>query len=72
MNKSKWNSLPPDVQKTIETVNSEWIAKSAAVWDKIDQGGTEATLAQGNKIITYTPEETDRWAKAVRPLLMNT
>jgi len=69
MNKDKWNSLPPDIQKTIEAVNSEWIPKSAAVWDKIDEGGTEATLAKGNKIITYSPEETDRWAKAVRPLL---
>ena len=69
MNKDKWNSLPPDIQKTIEAVNSEWIPKSAAVWDNIDQGGTEATLAKGNKIITYSPEETDRWAKAVRPLL---
>src|SRR4030042_1599624 len=27
MNKEKWNSLPPDVQKIIEQINEEWIDK---------------------------------------------
>jgi TRAP-type transport system periplasmic protein len=69
MNKEKWNSLPPDVQKTIEAVNAEWIGKAGKVWDEIDKEGRDFTLKQGNKIITYSPEETQRWAKAVTPLL---
>jgi TRAP-type C4-dicarboxylate transport system substrate-binding protein len=69
MNKEKWNSLPPDVQKIIEAVNTEWIPRAGKVWDDIDKEGTDFTLKQGNKIITYSKEETERWAKAVRPLL---
>jgi len=38
MNKDKWNSLPPDVQKVIETVNVEWIEKTGKGWDEIDKG----------------------------------
>lgn len=41
MNKDKWNALPPDVQKTIETINAEWIEKTGKVWDEIDKEGRE-------------------------------
>ena len=41
MNKSKWNSLPPDVQKTIEAINLEWIEKTGKLWDPIDVEGKE-------------------------------
>jgi len=69
MNKDKWNSLPPDVQKTIEKINEEWIEKSGKGWDDIDKTGRDATLKLGNKIISLSREEDDRWAKAVMPLL---
>lgn len=69
MNKDKWNALPPDVQKTIEKINEEWIEKSGKGWDDIDKAGRDATLKLGNKIITLTKDEDARWASAVRPLL---
>jgi TRAP-type C4-dicarboxylate transport system substrate-binding protein len=69
MNKAKWNSLPPDVQKTIEQINREWIEKQGATWDAIDKSGRDFTLKLGNKIISLSKEENERWAKAVRPLL---
>ena len=69
MNKEKWNSLPPDIQKTIEKLNEEWIEKSGKGWDEIDKVGREATLKLGNKIIPLSKQENERWAKAVRPLL---
>jgi TRAP-type C4-dicarboxylate transport system substrate-binding protein len=31
MNKEKWNSLPPDIQKIIEKINEEWIVKAEKV-----------------------------------------
>ncbi len=69
MNKNKWDSLPKDVQETIEKVNQEWIDKTGNAWDEFDKAGTEFTLAKGNKIIELTPDEDVRWAKAVQPVL---
>jgi TRAP-type C4-dicarboxylate transport system substrate-binding protein len=69
MNKDKWNSLPPDIQKTIEQVNEEYIEKQGKVWDEIDKAGRDYTVGRGNKIISLSPDENRRWEKAVKPLL---
>lgn len=69
MNKEKWNSLPPDVQKIIEQINEEYIEKQGKVWDEIDKEGRDYTIARGNKIITLSPDEDQRWEKMVRPIL---
>ena len=69
MNKDKWNSLPPDIQKIIEKVNEEWIEKTGRAWDEIDKAGREFTLKLGNEIISLSKEENERFAKTVRPLL---
>ncbi len=69
MNKDKWNSLPPDVQKTIEQVNEEYSEKQGKLWDEIDKEGRDYTIARGNKIISLSPDESLRWERAVRPLL---
>jgi len=69
MNKDKWNSLTPDIQRIIEKVNEEWIEKQGKNWDDVDKLGREATLKLGNKIIALSKEENERWAKAVSPLL---
>jgi TRAP-type C4-dicarboxylate transport system substrate-binding protein len=69
MNKGKWNSLPPDVQKVIEQVNEEWIVKQGNNWDEIDKAGRDFTLKLGNKIISLSKGEDAKWAKAVKPLL---
>src|SRR4030042_784898 len=69
MNKDKWNSLPPDVQKIIEQVNEEYIEKQGKTWDEIDKAGRDYTIARGNKIISLSRDEDLRWEKAVKPLL---
>ena len=69
MNKEKWNSLPPDIQKVIEAINKEWIPRSGKLWDDIDKSGREFTLKRGNKIIILPKEEDARWTKALRPVL---
>jgi TRAP-type C4-dicarboxylate transport system substrate-binding protein len=71
MNKDKWNSLPPDVQKIIEQVNEEYIEKQGKVWDEIDKSGRDYTTSRGNKVIPLSPEENLKWEKAVKPLLDN-
>ena len=69
MNKEKWNTLPPDIQKIIEKANEEWIEKTGKDWDEIDNSGKNFALKLGNKVISLSKEETERIAKAVRPLL---
>lgn len=69
MNKNKWNSLPPDIQRIIEQINREWIDKTGKCWDEIDREGRKFTLSRGNRIITLSNEENLRWAVKVRPLL---
>jgi TRAP-type C4-dicarboxylate transport system substrate-binding protein len=69
MNLDKWNSLPKDVQQIIEEVNQEWIMKTANAWDSSDEEGRNYTLAQDNEIIKLPKEESDRWAKAVSPIV---
>jgi TRAP-type transport system periplasmic protein len=69
MNKNKWASLPPDVQKIIEELNREWISLTGKVWDDVDKSGREYTIKRGNKIITFPKDEEARWAKAVQPVM---
>jgi TRAP-type transport system periplasmic protein len=69
MNKDRWNSLPPDVQKIIEEVNAEWIDKTGKSWDEIDKAGIEFTKGLGNQVLAISPEEDAKWAKAVQPVL---
>ncbi len=68
MNKSKWNSFTPDVQKVIEEINAEWIVKQGQTWDAIDKEGTEFAVKQGDTLIPLSKEEEARWAKAVSPM----
>ncbi len=69
MNKDKWASLPPDIQKVFEEVSAEWIPKHAEGWDAADNEGREFTLSLGNEIIPLSDAESDRWAKAVSPVV---
>jgi len=69
MNKDKWNSLPPDIQKIIEQVNEEYIEKQGKVWDEIDKAGRDYTISRGNKIISLSQDEDRKWEKTVKPLL---
>ncbi len=69
MNKDKWNSLPKNVQATIEKTSEEWIEKTGKMWDEIDKGGRDFAEKLGNKVITLSKEEDAKWAKLVRPIL---
>jgi TRAP-type C4-dicarboxylate transport system substrate-binding protein len=69
MNKSKWNSLPPDIQKIFEEVSAVYIEKTGALWDSTDKDGIKFITEKGVKMIPLSKEEDARWAAAVRPLL---
>jgi TRAP-type C4-dicarboxylate transport system substrate-binding protein len=69
MNKAKWNSLSPDVQKTIREINAEWAVKHGEAWDSSDMEGIVYFLKQGNSIIGLDAKEAARWQKAVQPII---
>jgi TRAP-type C4-dicarboxylate transport system substrate-binding protein len=69
MNKKKWNSLPPDIQKIFREVNKEWADKNGAAWDYYDKEARDWMISQGKKVITLSPEENAKFAAAVRPML---
>ncbi len=69
MNKSKWNTLPADVQKTMEDVNKEWIEKQGKLWDEADAEGKEVFIQKGGKIVVLSGVEDKRWAEKTRLIL---
>jgi TRAP-type C4-dicarboxylate transport system substrate-binding protein len=68
MNKKKWDSLPPDVQKVIEEINVEWAKKQGQTWDKADEEGTVFAKSKGGEMIEIAADEAEKWAKAVKPV----
>ncbi|MCP4353910.1 MAG: TRAP transporter substrate-binding protein [Desulfobacterales bacterium] len=69
MNKDKWAALPPDVQKTIEAINEEWLVKHGEVWDTSDKEGLKYFLDQKNELISLDEKESARWKDAVAPII---
>jgi TRAP-type C4-dicarboxylate transport system substrate-binding protein len=69
MNKDKWASLSPEIQKVFNEVNAEYIVKFGEVWDAIDKEGSEFAKTQGVTTIALTPEEDAKWSEAVKPIL---
>lgn len=69
MNKDKWKSLPPDIQKVIMQINAEWIVKHGQAWDDSDEEGKQFFLSKGGQYISLGDKEMDRWEKAVAPIL---
>ena len=69
MNKDKWNALPPDIQKIIRQINTEWADKHGQAWEESDKVGLKYFLAQGNEVIEQDAKEADRWKQAVAPII---
>ena len=69
MNRNKWNSLPVDIQKIIQSVNREWVDVHGVAWDALDDQGRDFALQHKNHIFNLTDKEADRWKKAVEPVM---
>ena len=69
MNKDKWNSLPPDVQKTITDFSNEFIERWAVEWNNIDIEGKDFFQKEGGQIINLPDAESARWVKASQPVV---
>ncbi|MBI5521155.1 MAG: TRAP transporter substrate-binding protein [Desulfarculus sp.] len=68
MNKDKWNSLPPDVQKIIEEINAEWIEKQGQQWNELDQEARQFGQEKGVTMVKATPQEEAEVAEKMKPL----
>ena len=70
MNKNKWSSLPEDIKEIILQINKEWVPKHGAAWDSSDDEGRKYMLSKGIKFINLSEEESTRWKKAVKPVII--
>jgi len=69
MNKDKWDSLPPDIQKVFTDVSNEWIEKHGKTWTNYDISGMKFfNTFEGREDIKLSPEEAARWVQATQPL----
>ncbi len=69
MNKARWESLPPEIQQTINEINREWSVRHGEAWDSSDLEGRELFIEKERTILTLTPEESLRWQEAVKPAI---
>ena len=69
MNKNKWNSLGPDVQKIITDHTKDFLERWAVEWNAIDIEGREFFLKQGGQILNISDAEQAKWAKAAEPVV---
>ena len=69
MNKARWNSLAPDVQRVFDETGAEWIDKYGRAWDQMDRAGLEFMLKRGNRVVPLSAREDARWAAQMRPIL---
>ena len=70
MNKKKWNALPPDIQKIVDELSSEYIEKYAKMWEDINTEGKQWLKDRGDELIALSPEEQARWyEKGAKPVV---
>lgn len=69
MNRSKWDSLDPEIQKIFEETSSKWIDVHGNRWDQNDREGREYSLSLGNTIIPLPEAESHQWKARVQPII---
>ncbi len=69
MNKERWESLPPDIQKVFEEVTAEWLPKHGEGWNQADAAGWEMLAELGKDVYELDDAETARWTGMVSPML---
>ncbi len=69
MNKERWDSLDPDVQRVMESLAPIWAAKHGQAWDDASARGLAYSKKLGRNIITIDPAEAKRWREQVQPVI---
>jgi TRAP-type transport system periplasmic protein len=68
MNKERWNSLPPDIQKIMDETAHEYHQKAAQVWARMDEEAIKAAKSKNHTLIPLSKEEEQRWYQMVKHL----
>ena len=68
MNKSRWNSLPPDIQKAFTEASEPMPEILGKAWNGREAEGIQYGNKVGHKFIFLTAQEGARWDKALKPL----
>jgi TRAP-type C4-dicarboxylate transport system substrate-binding protein len=70
MNKKRWESFSPDIQKIIEGISGDWARNlTSMAHEKDDMNLIEKLKTEGRyEFITLSPEERMRWQKATLPI----
>lgn len=71
MNKNSYKKLPPDLKETFDKLCGEFKERIALVWNLIDTEGKEFAEKKGVEFIELSPEQVERWKKAVEPVVEN-
>jgi TRAP-type transport system periplasmic protein len=69
MNKKKWESLSPDIQKSIEQINKSWALKTGEAWTAMDKEGVEYAVSKGMKVFTISKAEEAITKANMKPIL---
>ncbi len=70
MNKARWDSLPPDIQKAFKDASgADWWGKVGDIWRAGDEVGIKIATDSGNEHITLTEEETEAFRVALEPVV---
>lgn len=70
MNKSRWDSLPPDIQKAFRDVSTDkWWGEVGDIWRSTDDFGIKVATDAGNEHIVLTAEETKAFQDVLQPVV---
>jgi TRAP-type C4-dicarboxylate transport system substrate-binding protein len=70
MNKKKYDSLPPDIQKIFDEVGNEWVDKHGDVWVSADEEGLKYVKELGKNIHKLSPAQEKKWIQSVSPIIV--
>lgn len=68
VNTTFWNSLPPDIQQTLQSVFDEWAQRHQTFLRERHERVIADFEAAGGVVITITGAEKDRWLEALKPV----
>ncbi len=71
MNKQKYESLPPDIQRIFDEVGEEWVDVHGDVWDRADRAGLKFVIELGKKIHGLSPAQEKKWVQSITPIILD-
>ncbi|MDQ0313748.1 TRAP transporter substrate-binding protein [Amorphus orientalis] len=70
-NQRKYDSLPEDIQQTIDEVSEEVFSNWGRWWHETDQEAIEAAKAAGNTVIPMSDAQREEWRERLQPVIEN-